>query len=68
MTSLEFLWINMYQFLGHCLSCNDILASMVMDREAWYAAIHGVANSRTRMSDWTEYGSDPTPFSQWQLD
>ena len=26
-----------------------------MDREAWRAAIHGVAKSRTRLSDWTEY-------------
>ena len=25
-----------------------------MDREAWYAAVHGVAKSRTQLSDWTE--------------
>ena len=30
------------------------LQELVMDREAWHAAIHGVTKTQTRLSDWTE--------------
>ena len=34
------------------------LQELVMDREAWRAAIHGVTNSWTRLSEWTELNWD----------
>ena len=30
------------------------LWEMVKDKDAWYAAVHGITKSQTRMSNWTE--------------
>ena len=41
-----------HQWLDGCES--QWTPQLVMDREAWCAAIHGVAKSRTRLSDWSD--------------
>ena len=38
------------------------LRELVMDREVWHAAVHGVTKSRTRLSDWTEIN-----WTEWKL-
>ena len=44
-------WMASLNLMGMSLS---ELWELVMDREAWHAAIHGVTKSCTRLSDWTE--------------
>ena len=39
-------WLNGHEF--------EQAPELVMDREAWHAAVHGVTKSRTWLSNWTE--------------
>ena len=45
------------------MSLSKLWELVMYNREAWYAAVHGVTKSWTRLNDWSFRGSEPCPWT-----